>query len=887
VHSEAAVTTFLFTDIEGSTRLWESEPETMRIALARHDELARTAVKDHKGTVVKTTGDGLHAVFSDPASGIATMIALQRALAAPAATGGIQLFVRCGLHAGVDESRDNDFFGTNVNRAARIMSAAHGGQMLVSQTVADLVRNRLPRNVFLRDLGTVRLRDLSGPERIWQVIAPELRHEFPALRSLEVTPNNLPQQLTTFVGREREMVEVRNLLESTRLLTLCGTGGLGKTRLSLQTAADVVDIYADGVWFVEFASLTDARLVPELVASVLRVKEEAGRPVIEALLRFVNDRTLLLIFDNCEHLAQACAELAVQLLQAGQRIRILATSRESLHVRGETIYPVQALSIPNAGHDISLSALLEYESVSLFVDRARAARPRFELTEANASAVTEICRRLDGIPLALELAAARLRTLSVETIAARLQDRFRLLSSGDRTALPRQQTLRALIDWSHDLLTEGERILFRRLAVFAGGWTLEAAEAVCAGGAIERAMVLDLLAQLADKSLVAMESKTGRYALLETVRQYALERLVASGDGFAMRAQHCAYYVDLAEKARPELLGPRQGEWLKRIDFDAENFLYAHATCGLDNGAGRVGLQLVTALKQYFARRGLLGLAQRVMTEALVHPGAQKRDAERTRALFALGQICNSMGRYREALAHLEESLAIGREIGDRRRVAATLQPLGVVLTAQGDFAGARKCFDEAILLAQEIGDKREIAAALNNRAQLHRVEGDLDAAQPLYEQDLDMVRELGDQEGIAIALLNLAMIEIGRGAVDRARGMLLETLAIVLATRSKSASQSTFEVAAGLAAAGAAWEVAARLYGAAESLAAHTGYQRDPADEAFLAPLIQRARAMLPGGRFDAAEQAGRALSLDLALAEARTWLSEGAHEARASSAS
>ena len=788
--------------------------------------------------------------------------------------------VRCGLHAGVDESRDNDFFGTNVNRAARIMSAAHGGQMLVSQTVADLVRNRLPRTVVLRDLGTVRLRDLSGPEHVWQVIAPELRHEFPALRSLEVTPNNLPHQLTTFVGREREMAEVRNLLASTRLLTLCGTGGLGKTRLSLQTAADVVDLYPDGVWFVELASLTDARLVPELVAAVLGVKEEAGRPVIEPLLRFVKDRTLLLLLDNCEHLAQACAELAAQLLQAGPRLRILATSRESLRVRGETIYPVQALSVPDARRNLSLTALLEYESVSLFVDRARAARPRFELTEANASAVTEICQRLDGIPLALELAAARLRALSVETIAARLQDRFRLLTSGDRTALPRQQTLRALIDWSHDLLTEGERILFRRLAVFAGGWTLEAAEAVCTGGAIQRAMVLDLLAQLADKSLVATDSKTGRYALLETVRQYAQERLAASGDEFAIRAQHRGYYVDLAERARPELLGPRQAEWLKRIDFDADNFLYAHASCMQDDSAGRAGLQLVTALKQYFHRRGLLGLAQRVMSEALAHPGAQARDAERSRAQFSIGQICNFLGRYRDALGHLEESIAIAREIGDQRRVESALQQLGFVLEGLGDLAGATKCYDESIVLARELGNKREIASALSNRAQLHRLRGTFDAAQPLHEEVLGLVRELGDHEGIAIALLNLAMIAIGRGNTDDACGMLLEALSITVATGSRSTSQSVLEVVAGLAASGVEWELAARLYGAAETHAEYAGFQRDAADEAFLAPLIERARAMLSAERFDAAERTGANLSLKEALDEARAWLSEPARQ-------
>jgi len=880
VLDQAAVTTFLFTDIEGSTRLWEQEPERMRFALARHDALARKAVEDHGGLVVKTTGDGLHAAFGDPVDGVAATLDLQRALADPAATGGIPLPVRCGLHAGMIERRDNDFFGSAVNRAARIMSVAHGGEMLISHAVAELVRDRLPAGVSLRDLGSVRLRDLSGPERIWQVIAPGLRHDFPALRSLEAAPNNLPQQLTTFVGREREIVEVRKLLSATRLLTLCGMGGLGKTRLSLQVAADVVNGYPDGVWFVELASLGDGRLVPQAVASVLGVKEEAGRPVIEALVRYVKDRTLLLILDNCEHLVHACAELAVQLLQAGPSVKILASSRESLRVRGETTYPVPALAVPDPEQKVPLDALLRYEAVGLFVDRAAGAQPQFRLTDRNAAAVTEICRRLDGIPLALELAAARLRSLSVENVAARLQDRFRLLGGGDRTALPRQQTLRALIDWSYDLLTEKERILFRRLAVFAGGWTLEAAEAVCAGGEIEEAEVLDLLTQLADKSLVALESETGRYRLLETVRQYAQERLVESGEEAATRARHLAFYVGLAEEARPELVGPQQGAWLARLDLERENLLSAHAWCGRDERAGEMGLQLVTAMKQYFVRRGLLGLAHGVMTDTLAHPGAQRRNAERSRALLSVGQIGHAMGRYKEALAHLEESLAIAREIGDRQRAAAALQPLGLVLAGQGDLPGARKSFDEAIVLAQEIGNKREFAAALNNRGQLHRLEGDLEAAKPIYEQALAAVRELGDHEGVAIALLNLAMVGIGRGAVDSARTMLLETLAIAVATGSKSASQSVIEVSAGLAAALGEWERAARFFGAAEAHASQTGFQRDSADDAFLAPLIRKARAMLPSDQYDSAVEAGRALGVDEALAEARTWLSERAHE-------
>ena len=870
----SAVTTFLFTDIEGSTRLWEQEPSRMPVALARHDALARAAVERHRGSVVKMIGDGMHAAFADPLDAVLATVELQLALADPGATAGLPLAIRAGMHAGIVERRDHDYFGTAVNRAARIMGAAHGGQVLLSQTVAHLVAPRLPEEVRLRDLGAVHLRDLAGAEHVFQLLHPALRAEFPALRSLATTPSNLPQQVTNFVGRSRELAEVRALLGSVRLLTLTGMGGLGKTRLALKVAAEMQDEFPDGVWLAEFAALADGERVPQAVASVLGVREEAGQPVGDALQRFLTDRSLLLILDNCEHLVEACADLAAALLQGCPGLRVLATSREALHIHGETTYPVPVLSMPDEGAAASPEGIAGCEAVRLFVDRAVAAQPLFRLTAGNAAAVGAICRRLDGIPLALELAAARLRALPVEGIAARLDDRFRLLVGGDRTALPRQKTLRALIDWSHDLLTEAERVAFRRLAVFAGGFTLEAAEAVLAGGAIADGDVLDLLAQLIEKSLVAVDADSGRYGQLETVRQYAAERLQTAGEVAAVRARHRVHFVALAERARPELLGPHQAEWLARLDLDRENLLGAHASCADDPQAGVAGLQLVTALKHYFYRRGLLELAQRVMAEALAHPGAQARDAERSRALFSLGQICLFAGRYPEARRHLEACLAIARENGDARRIASVLQPLGAVLSGQGDLAAARRCHDEAIALAQGFGDKREIAAALNNRAQLHRLEGELAAAQPLAEQVLELVTGLGDREGVAIALLNLAMLELARGALAAATPLLAQALAIANETGSRPASQCVVDVAAALATLRGEFPLAARLQAAAEAQAQASGVQRDAADEAFLGPLVARARDAMAAAPYAAAAAAGRELHLDAALAEVRAWL-------------
>jgi predicted ATPase len=849
----------------------------MRPALARHDAIVRACVEGNGGTVVKTSGDGVHAAFADPLDAVRATLELQRNLADLEATGGVSLQVRCGMHAGVDERRDNDFFGSAVNRAARIMSVANGGQVLLSQAVAALIGDRLPAGVALRDLGNVRLRNLANPERVYQVVHPELRQDFPALRSLETAPNNLPHQVTSFVGRERELADVRNQLGGTRLLTLFGAGGLGKTRLSLQVAAEVLDAYPDGVWFVDLAPVADERLVPQAAASVLGVKEEVGRPVVEALVKYVSDRKLLLILDNCEHLLRACADLSVQLLQAGPDLKILASSREHLRVNGETTYPVPPLSVPDPHAKITLEALTQCEAVRLFVERARAVQPGFQVIQINVKAVADICQCLDGIPLALELAAARVRALSVEEIAARLSDRFGLLTRGDRTALPRQQTLRASIDWSYDLLTDHERALLRRLSVFAGGWTLEAAEAVGVDGDVAKADVLDLLTNLVEKSLVTLEAEGERYRLLETVREYGQERLDESGERDQTCARHLDFYVSLAERAMPELVGPKQGAWLKRLDLERENLIAAHVWCDRAKDGAQLGLRLVHSAKWYWLNRGLLGLRLRLTVEALARAGAQGRSLARCRGLFGAGQVCCFMGRFRDATGYLEECLAIARELDDKGRIAAALQYLGMAALGEGDMATARRDFEEGLALAQAQGNKRELAAAFNNLAQLDRAEGLLETAEQLYEKVLALAHELGDRETIAIALLNLAMVAIGRRSPDRARRMLVEVIEIAEETGAKRVGQSGLEVCAGLASLNLEYEFAARCYGAAEAQTVQTQLQRDPTDEAFLAPLITNAREALGTEEYTTAKDSGNALSYEQAIGEARTWLKGG----------
>jgi predicted ATPase/class 3 adenylate cyclase len=874
---DRTVTTFLFTDIEGSTRLWEQEPDRMHDALARHDAISRRLVVDHHGEFVKTTGDGVHAVFADPQDALRAAVALQLALADSGATAGIELRVRCGLHAGVDNRRDNDFYGNAVNRAARIMSAAHGGQILLSSAVATLVRAHLPEEVSLRDLGIVRLRDLANPEQVSQVVHPRLRQDFPALRSLAATPHNLPHSLTSFIGREHELAETRRQLSQTRLLTLVGIGGLGKSRLSLQTAADVLDEYPDGVWFVELAPVTDPRLVPQVVASVLGVKEEAGHPVGEALRKFVTDRRLLLVLDNCEHLAQACAELARELLEAGPHVRILASSRERLNIRGEKTYPLAPLAVPLPRQNMRPEGLATFAAARLFVERARDAQPDFAVTAENATAVAEICHRLDGIPLALELAAARVRAMSVDTIASRLSDRFKLLRGGDRTAMPRQQTLRALIDWSYELLTDDERTLFGRLSVFAGGFTLEAAEKVGSGGSIAEADVLDLLAGLVEKSLVTLDVEHDRYGMLETVRQYALEKLENSGEMESARVRHLDCFLSLAECAAPEWIGPRQRYWLEHFDAERENIMVAHRCCDRIAEGGLPGLRLVRAMRFYCFNRGLLALGYEITLEALARPGAQYRHLARCRALSDAGQFAVRMGQDDDALRLLSESLAIARELGDMSRVAITLQPLGQTHLARNEMARARDLLSEALALAEMSGNKREIAAALSSMALLHRVEQNFPAAEPVCERCLAIARELNDSGSIAVALMNLAMVVTASGNVSRPRTLLKEAQQKIGDVGSRLYGQALLEVVAGVAAAAHEWELAARLYGAAEHEAAQSGLKRDRADAAFLMERISEVRGALSAEAFREAEGAGRALRYELALVEARSWLAQG----------
>jgi non-specific serine/threonine protein kinase len=697
--------------------------------------------------------------------------------------------------------------------------------------------------------------------------------------------HNLPGQLNSFVGREREIAELKEALLSARLVTLTGMGGTGKTRLSLQVASQLTGSYTDGVWFVELAPVNEDARVAGVVAFALGVKDEAGRSALEGIARYAQSRSLLLVLDNCEHVIAGCAELARHLLLAAPNVRILASSREPLHVAGESRYPVPALAVPSVrpgfvegGGGAEMEALARCEAVRLFVERATSASPAFRLTPDNAAAVASICHRLDGIPLAIELAAARAGTLPVERIAALLDDCFRLLKGGDRSAPSRQQTLRASIDWSYDLLSIPERVLFRRLAVFSGGWTLTAAEAVAAGGDVDPAEVLDLITQLVEKSLVEIDARGERYRLLQTVRQYVAELLAASGERDAVLRQHVDYFVTFAETTRRDSAGLRPALWMARLEADTENLLAALASCDHLPGGGTLGLRLSRALRHFWIRSGRMDLGLRVATAALARLPAGERNADRTRALFDVGQLNFYAGNFSQGKRYLEECLAIAREIGDLQRVEYALQPLGGCCVGVGDIEAARRHHEEAVALARTLDDRNELAAAINNLAQFHRTQGALDVAEPMYQEVLTLATQMSNQETIAIGLMNLAMLWIERRSPERARALLKQVYALERETGSIPGVQSFVEITAGLAALCGEWTRTARFYGAAEAIAAQTGLHRDPTDEAFLRPRVADAMRALGDAAFTEEESAGRATPREAIVEEARAWLEEPA---------
>ena len=732
-----------------------------------------TAVEAHRGRVIKTTGDGIYAAFADAANGVEAAIAIQQSVADPAATAGMALPVRCGLHAGPAHERDNEFFGGTINRAARIMGLAYGGQVLASQAVADLVADRLPAGSSLRDLGDVRLRGIASSEHAYQVVHPSLRQEFPALRSLEATPNNLPKHLTSFIGREREIEEAEELLERARLLTLLGIGGLGKTRLSLQIAGDVLDSYRDGAWFVDLAPIRDPSIMASEAAKVLGVREEPGRPLIETLCAHLKPRNLLLILDNCEHLIKPSAELVHAILGAAPEVRIIATSREALRVPGEQTYTVTPLPVPNRSDGIE--ALSRSPAVRLFVERAQLHRPTFALNEQEAPAVAELVARLEGIPLALELAAARVRALTVAEINVRLKDRYKLLTGGGRVLLERQQTLRALVDWSYDLLQEHEQVLLARLAVFANGFELASAEEVCGADPLTPEDVLDLLTSLVEKSLVLTEERKDRtrYRMLETIRDYAVEKLTQRDEFAATAALHCNHYFVMAKAGN-------KGSATGTSTRNGYGALRASSTTCARRLHWRSKVASIPSSRSSSRSRcrdsGRSAATRPRVVRMCVQHSRSRRSRRQT---WRRGTRCTwaprsptSQSDYAEARRMLEKSLALRRGLGNPVDIAATLSTLSWVRLHEGDAAQARACEEEALAIFRKLGDRIGEAIGLQHLGEIDRELADHESARRHFEECLAIARTnmYVELEGECERMLGEVALEEGDVLTARAR---------------------------------------------------------------------------------------------------------------------
>ncbi len=899
--------TFLFAEIEGSARLLQQLGERYADVLARSRRLVRAAVEERCGHNIDSKGDAFCFAFPRARDALAAAIGAQRSVLRHPWAHGISVRVRMGLYTGEALAVDTGYAGIDVHTAARIGAASHGGQILVSQTTRDLTADALPDGISLRDLGEHRLKALAHPHHLFQVVAADLPSDFPALWSLDVLPNNLPRQLTSFVGREREMGEVKRLLSTTCLLTLTGTGGSGKTRLAMQVAADLLEDYADGAWVTELAPLSDPDLVPQAVASNLGVREQPGRSLTQTIIDHVRPKSQLLLMDNCEHVLPACAQLADALLRGCPHIRILATSREGLGIGGELTYRVPSLSLPELHRSGSPDTMKQYEAVRLFAERAAFSQPGFQITPDNAVAVSQICQRLDGIPLAIELAAARVRVLAVGQIAARLDDRFELLTAGSRTALPRHQTLQAAIDWSYELLSEKERALFRALSVFPGGWTLEGAEAVCGDNLIEKTRVLPLLAQLVDKSLVTVETqdREARYQLLETIRAYA-RRLAASAEQEALERRHAAFFLAVAERAEPHLgMGAGQGTWLNQIAAELDNMRAAlrYAAAWSET---ETALRLTAALRWFWYVRGHWSEGREWLEGALAGGGSTSPRA-RAKALFAAGFLARAAGDYQRAYAMLEESLSLHRGLEDKSGTASCLAHLGLAALDQGLYDRATSLHKEGLALFRELRNIVDTARclvylarsamasqtaqryaraeasgqealalfrtaaypggtglALVNLALIAYHQGDYGRARTLAGEALALSRELGYEALGAQALRTLGLVACHQADHKKAASLLAESLALAWKLGDRLRTAQCVEGLAELASAQRQWERAARLYGAAESLRVVLGVSITPWEAPARDRRVAAVRAKLNAKTAATAWAAGASTPLD-----------------------
>ena len=909
--------TFLFTDIEGSTRLSQQYPEAMPALFARHDQILRETIEAHDGIVFQITGDSFSAAFQSASAALSAALAAQRALVqeswAPAS-----IKVRMGIHTGTAQADEDAASGeirysgyTTLALTQRVMSSGHGGQVLLSRTAQELTRDHLPPQVQLMDMGECTLKDILHPEQLYQLAVTDLPSKFPPLKTLDFFKHNLPTQLTSFIGREKEIDEIRKLIAEHRLITLTGSGGAGKTRLALQVAANLLTVFSGGIWFVELAPLTDPALVVQTLFSVLKLREDAHRTYLEILQEHLRSKTALLILDNCEHLIEACAQVSESLLRACPNLKILASSREALGIPGEIPYHVPSLKTPSPTDLAHLENPLEIDSIHLFVERGITAKPDFRLTKENTPFVAQVCSRLDGIPLAIELAAARVKVLSPEQIASRLDDRFRLLTGGARTALPRQQTLRAMIDWSYSLLSDQEKIVFRRLAVFTGGWTLEAAEFVCGDGS-NGLDILDLMAHLVDKSLVISEESNGeiRYQRLETIRQYSRERFFETDEVEAIRDRHLAYYVQSSEEIERGLQGPERKLWVQRSEAEQENLRTA-IEWGLarnPESSLRIAASVIFGISYGgYSFEGFRWLRDSMpameSTLSVVPP------ALRARSLDALAFIYFSVGREPDAHKYAEQSIALYRQLDDKSGLASALfvESLTLVSTGKlaqaetalkealalapfdengfvgawilnslarvtarlhGDIQAAWDLTEEALLLAKDAQMDWQVADVYEMRGNLATYSGQYDEARLWFEKAMDGYRVVGADFNVLLNKSNLAHLERQFGHHQQALERYRETIVGFHDVGQLGAVAHQLECFGFLAMEDDQNERALKLFAAADALRERVSSPMNSEEQTYFDEQIKVLRQKLDAQQFDRIWTNGRTLTMEQALA-------------------
>ena len=892
--------TFLFTDIEGSTKLWQEQPEAMTIAHARHDEILRTAIESNHGYVFQIVGDSFSATFHNAIDGLRAIMATQRGLKTEPWGETCAIKVRMGLHTGTAEILpDGKYEGyATIASTQRVMSAAHGGQTLITQTTFDLLQNELPDNITLRDMGEHRLKDLRVPLRLYQVNAPDLPQEFPPIKSLDLQPNNLPAQLTSFIGREKEIAEVIASLNSARLVTLTGSGGTGKTRLSIEVGTQLLPSFSNGVWMIELAPLSDESQIIPALAQAFGVQELPFNPLKNLVTDYLRDKKLLLILDNCEHLIAACAKLADEFLHQCAGLKILASSREALGIAGEVAYHTPSLA--------------DSESISLFVERAHAANSKVSLTDSNASSVAQICHRLDGIPLAIELAAARTRLLSVDQIAARLDDLFRLLVGGSRTALPRQQTLRALIDWSYDLLSDEEKTLLRIASVFVGGWTLEALEAVS-----EDPHALEHLEGLVNKSLVVTEEHNGemRYFLLETIKQYARERLFEAKQAATTRDRHFIHYTNITndlwgagyfgtevETQRLISIQVEMENLRAAIDWGLQNHVQdtleiaASVAMSMTMAGGQVeGITMLkTSMEKFRALPPVEGEALRLRKEIYIH------------GCLSLGALLQGTNEIMSSRNILQEAIAIARELGDKHLLGMALEiyaSSSAMIKADDTPAAAR----EGLEIFRELNYNPGIWMAYNNLARweaihgnfqksenyvslaqasmkertisiqfgfLHlgmgmgaRFQGRFERAHQYFEEGLRIFKHIGHKGLMALVTSEIAHTQRAMGNFIESKQTYRETIKIFQDYGNRPAVAHQLECFAMIAVAEEEPQHAAKLFSAAEAIREATGHKRTDEEEAEETQFMGRLRAMLAEAEFDLLWVEGKSMTMEQAI--------------------